>query len=97
MVSAWRRRELCSMCLAQEELDPGLAGDLRLADSESGSEVEVSTSEDTMRRYRLVLEEFATEASARARRAGLDYVLVPADDDAPMQVLAALSRAEALH
>ncbi len=83
--------------LGTEELDPGLAGDLRLADAESGSEVAVSTSEDTMRRYRQVLEEFASEASARARRAGLDYVLVPAEDDAPMQVLAALARAEALH
>lgn len=82
--------------LGPEELDPGLAGDLRLADSESGGEVEVSTSEDAMRRYRLALESFATEASGRARRAGLDYVLVPATDDAPMQVLGALSRAEAL-
>lgn len=82
--------------LSEEELNPGLAGDLRLADSESGSEVEVSTSEDAMRRYRLALEEFASEAAARSRRAGLDYVLVPAVDDAPMQVLAALSRAEAL-
>ena len=82
--------------LGEEELDPGLAGDLRLADSESGDEVEVSTSEDAMRRYRLALESFATEASGRARRAGVDYVLVPATDDAPMQVLGALSRAEAL-
>ena len=82
--------------LGEEELDPGLAGDLRLADSETGGEVEVSTSEDAMRRYRLALESFATEASGRARRAGLDYVLVPATDDAPMQVLGALSRAEAL-
>ena len=80
--------------LGAEELDPGIAGDLRLADAESGSEVAVSTSEDTMRRYRQVLEEFASEASARARRAGLDYVLVPAEDDAPQQVLAALAHAE---
>ncbi|MFN2486292.1 MAG: DUF58 domain-containing protein [Acidimicrobiia bacterium] len=82
--------------LGPEELDPGLAGDLRLADSESGGEVEVSTSEEAMRRYRAALEAFATEAAARARRAGLDYVLVPATDDAPMNVLSALSRTEAL-
>jgi uncharacterized protein (DUF58 family) len=82
--------------LGQEELDPSLAGDLRLADSESGGEVEVSTSEDAMRRYRQALESFATEAAARARRAGLDYVLVPATTDAPMQVLGALARTEAL-
>jgi len=82
--------------LAAEELDPGLAGDLRLADSESNDELEVSTSEEAMRRYRKALENFATEAAGRSRRAGLDYVLVPATDDAPMQVLGALARAEAL-
>jgi uncharacterized protein (DUF58 family) len=82
--------------LGSEELDPGLAGDVRLADSESGSELEVSTSEDAMRRYRAALEQFAEEAATRARRAGLDYVLVPAAPDAPMQVLGALARAEAL-
>ncbi|MGI8517041.1 MAG: DUF58 domain-containing protein [Acidimicrobiia bacterium] len=82
--------------LGEEELDPSLAGDLRLADSESGGEVEVSTSEEAMRRYRTALEGFATEAAGRARRAGLDYVLVPATDDAPLQVLSALSRTEAL-
>jgi len=82
--------------LGPEELDPGLAGDLRLADSESGGEVEVSTSEEAMRLYRAALEAFATEAAARARRAGLDYVLVPATEDAPMNVLSALSRTEAL-
>jgi uncharacterized protein (DUF58 family) len=82
--------------LGDEELDPGLAGDLRLADAETLAEVAVSTSEDTMNRYRAALESFASEAAARARRAGLDYVLVPARDEAPAQVLAALARAEAM-
>jgi uncharacterized protein (DUF58 family) len=82
--------------LGEEELDPQLAGDLRLRDSETGSEVEVSTSEETMRRYRATLEEFALEASRRARRAGLDYVLVPARDGATEQVLSALARARAV-
>lgn len=82
--------------LAGEELDPSLAGDLRLADSESAAEVEVSTSEEAMRRYRKALEDFASEAAGRARRAGLDYVLVAATEDAPMEVLGALARTEAL-
>ncbi len=56
--------------LGQEELDPQLAGDLRLADAETGSEVPVSTSEETMRRYRAALERFAQEAAGRARRVG---------------------------
>jgi uncharacterized protein (DUF58 family) len=82
--------------LGQEELDPQMAGDLRLADAETGSEIPVSTSEETMRRYRTALERFAQEAAGRARRAGLDYVLVPALDGAADQVLGALARAEAL-
>jgi len=82
--------------LGSEELDPDLAGDLRLADAESGGELPVSTSEDTMRRYRDALERFALDASGRARRSGLDYVLVPAVAEAPNRVLAALARAEAV-
>jgi uncharacterized protein (DUF58 family) len=80
--------------LGREELDPELAGDLRLADAETGREQPVSTSEETMRRYREGLESFASEAAGRARRSGLDYVLVPALPQAPEQVLAALARAE---
>lgn len=82
--------------LGSGELEPDLAGDLRLADGETGGELPVSTSEDTMRRYREALERFAVEAAGRARRSGLDYVLVPAVPEAPYQVLSALSRAEAL-
>ncbi|HKY47875.1 MAG TPA: DUF58 domain-containing protein [Acidimicrobiia bacterium] len=82
--------------LGQEEIDPQIAGDLRLADAETGSEIPVSTSEETLRRYRTALEGFAQEAAGRARRAGLDYVLVPARDGAADQVLGALARAEAL-
>jgi uncharacterized protein (DUF58 family) len=82
--------------LGAEELDPELAGDLRLADAESGRELAVSTSEETMRRYRAALESFASEAAGRSRRAGLDYVLVPAVEGAAEQVLGALARAEAV-
>jgi uncharacterized protein (DUF58 family) len=82
--------------LGPEELNPDLAGDLRLADSETGQELPVSTSEETMRRYRAALESFATGAAARSRRSGLDYVLVPAGEGAAEQVLGALARAEAL-
>jgi uncharacterized protein (DUF58 family) len=82
--------------LGNEELNPDLAGDLRLEDSESGQETAVSTSEETLRSYRAALESFALEAAGRAKRSGLDYVLVPAVAEAPSQVLAALARAEAV-
>ncbi|MGH8926721.1 MAG: DUF58 domain-containing protein [Acidimicrobiia bacterium] len=82
--------------LGEEELDPQLAGDLRLADAETGFEIPVSTSEETMRRYRAALEQFALEASGRARRAGLDYLLVAASPGATDRVLSGLARAEAV-
>jgi uncharacterized protein (DUF58 family) len=82
--------------LGIEELRPELAGDLRLADGETGLEVPLSTSEEAMRRYRRTLEAFCSEAAGRARRAGLDYVLVPVGPEAPEQVLLALARAEAV-
>lgn len=78
--------------LGEEELTPTLAGDLRLADAESGAELSVSTSEETMRRYRRALESFALEAAGRARRAGLDYLLVPAGEHAVEQVVGDLAR-----
>lgn len=80
--------------LAPEELDPSLAGDLDLVDVESGQRVAVSTSEDVMRRYRRAVEDFATEASRRARRAGLDYLLVEASPGAEERALEGLARRE---
>lgn len=80
--------------LAPEELDPSLAGDLDLIDVESGSRVAVSTSEEVMRRYRNVVEEFASDVARRARRAGLDYLLVEASRGAEERALEGLARRE---
>lgn len=80
--------------LAAEELDPSLAGDLDLVDVESGERVAVSTSEAVMRAYRRTVEEFATDAARRARRAGLDYLLVEAGPGAEERALEGLARRE---
>lgn len=80
--------------LAPEELDPTLSGDLELVDVESGAVVPVSTSEDVMRRYRHAVEEFATDAARRARRSGLDYLLVEAGPGAEERALEGLARRE---
>lgn len=78
--------------LGGEELNPTLAGDLELVDIESGAKVPVSTTEDVLRRYRRSLEEFATEAARRSRRAGLDYLLVQAGVGAEERALDGLAR-----
>lgn len=80
--------------LGREELDPGLAGDLRLIDGESGAATPISTSEDTRRAYRQALEDFVEAAAGRTKRAGLDYILVAAENDAVEHALAALVKAE---
>lgn len=77
--------------LSPAELDPDLAGDLRLIDSETGAVADVSTSSDTMSHYRDVLDGFLDEAALRARRRGLEYVLVPSTVDAIEATLRALA------
>jgi hypothetical protein len=47
-------------------------------------------SRDAESRYREALEAFLSEAARRARRSGLDYLQVPAGDDAPELVLRGL-------
>lgn len=77
--------------LGREELEPEVAGDLLLVDAETGAELAVGTSEQARKAYRAALETFVSGVAGRARRSGLDYVLVPAVDDAPERVLAALA------
>jgi uncharacterized protein (DUF58 family) len=76
--------------LGSEELAPGVAGDLRLRDIETGAEVDVSTSAQTLRAYRASLEGFLEGAAGRSRRAGLDYLLVEAGPHAAETALGSL-------
>lgn len=76
--------------LGPSELDPSITGDVRLVDSETGAEVEVSASVESLRAYRSSLEAFVAGAAARARRAGLDYLLVEARPGAALGAIDAL-------
>ncbi len=80
--------------LAPDELDPVISGDLRLVDAETGREVNVSTTPETMKQYRSAVDDFVATVASRSRRNGMDYVLVPAVPDAHELVLAALSRSQ---
>ena len=82
--------------LSPDELEPDLSGDLRLIDSESGQAVDLSTSSDALAAYRTARDSFLAEAAGRARRAGLDYVLVPAQTGAAERTLSALAAVEAV-
>lgn len=82
--------------LAPDELEPDMSGDLRLIDSESNRVVDLSTSSDALAGYRTARDTFLVEAATRARRVGLDYVLVPAEPGAVERTVAALAAAEVL-
>jgi uncharacterized protein (DUF58 family) len=76
--------------LGTPELEPELSGDLRLVDAETETEVEVSTGREALLEYRRTLEAFVQGVAGRARRAGLDYLLVPAGPDAEVEALRSL-------
>lgn len=82
--------------LGSDELNPTTTGDLDLIDTESGERVPVSTSESVLAEYKRRLEAFALDASRRARRAGMDYLLVEAGPNSHETALAGLARREAV-
>lgn len=82
--------------LAPQELNPDLTGDLTLRDVETREELAVSMDGRAVSRYRERLDSFITEARARARRAGMDYVLVPAGPNAAEPAIKALIEAGAV-
>jgi uncharacterized protein (DUF58 family) len=82
--------------LSPAELDPDLTGDLTLRDAETGAEVPVSMDEPAIARYRQRMDRFLTDAAARSRRNGLDYVLATATEGAAEKALFGLVAAGAV-
>lgn len=67
--------------LSADELDPELRGDLLLVDSEAGGTVEVSVSEQVLRRYRERTQRWLRQVSETCARRGLVHELVSPGDD----------------
>ncbi len=82
--------------LAPSELDPAVAGDLRLVDAENERAVDISTSYGTIDAYVDRAEWFLTDVAARARRAGMEYITALAGDRALDDALADMARLEVL-
>ena len=66
--------------LASEEISPSLIGDLDVVDAESGDQVSVSLSVDTLRTFTAVVDRWLLEASARCRSRGAAYQRVMAHE-----------------
>lgn len=71
--------------LSPQELQPELAGDLRLTDSETGEHVDVSPTTRMMKTYTEHLQRFRDTAKAFAARHSLEYVF--AGTDTPFEQL----------
>ncbi|GAA0849703.1 DUF58 domain-containing protein [Paenibacillus glucanolyticus] len=65
--------------LSREELEPKLAGDLRLVDSETMSGKEVALTGKVLDAYKEELERYRMMLSSVCAERGMSYVLIPAD------------------
>jgi uncharacterized protein (DUF58 family) len=60
--------------LAQEEIEPGFAGDLKLTDLEDGDEAEVTISAPLLKRYQETLNAFRAGLSGFCSKRGMAYL-----------------------
>ena len=89
-----RRYEVCTIqVMAPDELKPELTGDLRLVDSETGAEVDVSLSETLMRYYRRNVEAFAEGLHSYCVSRGILHLRITSDIDLEDFVLQRLRQA----
>lgn len=66
--------------LSQEELEPELAGDIRLVDSETGEALDISSANDLLALYHEHRQALEDDLSAMCRQRGGRYVLVRSDE-----------------
>lgn len=71
--------------LSPQEVEPQLGGDLKLLDSESGQEVEVTVDDDLLERYRQGLHAWREEVNSFCGRRAMHYV--PLDTSLPFEEL----------
>jgi uncharacterized protein (DUF58 family) len=65
--------------LSPDEVEPDVAGDLRLTDAEDGSAAEVTVTADLMDRYRAALAAFRARLTADCNRLGITFLHATSD------------------
>jgi uncharacterized protein (DUF58 family) len=78
--------------LAPEEVDPGVAGDLKLVDAEDGDVAEITVSRPLLERYRKNLDAFRGGLHDFCTRRGITCVFAPSDTSFESLVLHYLRR-----
>jgi uncharacterized protein (DUF58 family) len=76
--------------LSRAELEPPLAGELKMIDSESGEEVNIRWNAATRRAYGERLERHNRELKSACHQSGVQYALYPSDGDLTEFVLQTL-------
>ena len=71
--------------LSPDEIDPDLSGDLKLLDSESGVEVEITADFDLLQRYRRGLADWQSELRSFSGALGMHYI--PVETTIPLEEL----------
>lgn len=72
--------------LSPEEMEPELAGDLKLVDCEDDDEAEISVSNAVIKRYQATLAAFVDQARRFCAQRGLTYLLARSDQGADVLV-----------
>ncbi|MBI3928315.1 MAG: DUF58 domain-containing protein [Armatimonadetes bacterium] len=67
--------------LARDELEPELAGDVKLVDVETAEQRELTVTESVLRAYRAALDALCQELGSWCRKSGAGYHLAPSDTD----------------
>ncbi|MCL5097936.1 MAG: DUF58 domain-containing protein, partial [Candidatus Omnitrophica bacterium] len=80
--------------LSPEELNPTTYGDLKLVDSETGEQREVTFGRYRLKAYRRTVENFCAKLREYCRRRGINYFLAGSDTPLEDLLLKQLRRAE---
>lgn len=80
LLGAVRGDALLVHVLSREELDPTVRGDARLVDVETAQEVEVAVTDERLEAYRRRLGRWLADVEQGARRRGVGYLRLAADE-----------------
>jgi hypothetical protein len=91
------RGEVCVLqVLTSDEFDPGARGDLKLIDSETEQEREVTMGATVLRRYARERDDFLSAVRARCNHYGFSYLLSLSEQPVDDMILKSLRRLQVI-
>ena len=91
------KSECCLLqVFSREEFAPGIQGDLRLLDAETGQSREVTMGATVLRRYGRERDDFLTAVRAACHRYGFSYLFAVTDEPVEDVILKSLRRLQVI-